>query len=85
MEKLLKRLGIEIPNYSADLDPTKDTDNTIDWTIPGEQVKEIEKVYNAKVKGTKKRKPFALDWDGISLKKPKKDEKDDKDNVKKVV
>lgn len=76
MEKLLKRIGIELPNYTTDDDPTKMSDvDGMEWTIPGEQVKEIEKIYNAKVKGTKKRKPFTLDWDGIAFKKEKKEEK----------
>lgn len=68
-------MGVELPDYTTDIDPTKNGNTDIEWTIPSEQVKEIEKVYNAKVKGTKKRKPFALDWDGISFKKEKKEEK----------
>ena len=69
----MKKLGLEIPDYSKELDPTKNEDINLEWNIPTEQVKEIEKVYNAKVKGTKKRKPFTLDWDGITLKQPKKE------------
>lgn len=64
IERVMKRLGIEIPEYTGDDDPTKDTAaSALEWTIPGEQVKETDKLYNAKVKGTKKRKPFLLDWD----------------------
>lgn len=70
MEKVMKRLGIEIPTYSVDDDPTKKTDgNDIDWTIQQERVKELEKVYSAKVKGTKKRKAFTYSWDMIDMKK----------------
>lgn len=67
--KLMKRLGIEIPEYTTDSDPTKATAPLdMQWTIPAEQVKDLEKVYNAKVKGTKKRKPFSLDWEKVQLK-----------------
>lgn len=85
MEKLCKRLGIEIPAYNKADDPTKSADvgDAIqEWTIPGEQVKEVEKLYNAKVKSLKKkRKPFTLDWDGIRLKKDKKEDDPDKKKV----
>lgn len=71
MEKVMKRLGIEIPSYSVDNDPTKRTDDgvDVDWTIQQERVKELEKVYSAKVKGTKKRKAFTYSWDMIDMKK----------------
>lgn len=69
MEKVMKRLGVEIPNYSGDEDPTKKTDGDADWTIQQERVKELEKVYSAKVKGTKKRKAFTYSWDMIDMKK----------------
>lgn len=69
MEKIMKRLGIEIPSYSADEDPTKKTDCDVHWTIQQERVKELEKVYSAKVKGTKKRKAFTYSWDMIDMKK----------------
>lgn len=82
MEKVMKRLGVEIPEYTGDDDPTKDTAAlALEWTIPGEQVKETEKLYNAKVKGTKKRKPFLLDWDtppkkvAVAKREPKKEAK----------
>lgn len=85
MEKVMKRLGVEIPEYTGDDDPTKDTAAlALEWTIPGEQVKEVEKLYNAKVKGTKKRKPFLLDWDtppkklATAKKEPKKERKAEK-------
>lgn len=78
--KVMKRLGIEIPEYTADIDPTKAAEIDMQWTIPTEQVKDLEKVYNAKVKGTKKRKPFTLDWEVVQLKKAKLEEKKTKKN-----
>ncbi len=65
----MKRLGLEIPNYSTDEDPTKKTNTDADWTIQQDRVKELEKVYSAKVKGTKKRKAFTYSWDMIDMKK----------------
>lgn len=78
--KLMKRLGVEIPEYTAEIDPTKTPQIDMQWTIPQEQVKDLEKVYNAKVKGTKKRKPFTLDWEVVQLKKAKLEEKKVKKN-----
>lgn len=72
MERVMKRLGLEIPEYTGADDPTKDTTTAAlvnEWTIPVELVKETEKLYNEMVKGTKKRKPFSLDWDTPPMKK----------------
>lgn len=69
MEKIMKQLGVEIPTYSLDDDPTKKMGVDIDWTIQQERVKELEKVYSAKVKGTKKRKAFTYSWDMMDMKK----------------
>lgn len=69
MENVMKKLGLEIPSYSVDDDPTKKKDVDLDWTIQQERVKELEKVYNAKVKGTKKRKAFTYSWDMMDMKK----------------
>lgn len=79
--KVMKRLGVEIPEYTAEIDPTKAAELDLEWTIPTEQVKEVEKIYNAKVKGTKKRKPFTLDWEVVQLKKAKAEEKKPKKNA----
>lgn len=65
----MKKLGLEIPSYSVDDDPTKKKDVDLDWTIQQERVKELEKVYSAKVKGTKKRKAFTYSWDMMDMKK----------------
>lgn len=50
MEKLCKFLGVEIPEYSADEDPTKRVPCDGEWTIPASQVQALERVYNAQVK-----------------------------------
>lgn len=78
--KLMKRLAIEVPEYTSDNDPTKVSPVELQWTIPSDQVKDLEKVYNAKVKGTKKRKPFELDWEKVQLIKAKVDAKKTKKN-----
>lgn len=57
MTKVIKRLGIELPEYTEDIDPTKQPNIEMEWTIPPEQVKEMDKIYAAKVKEhSKKRK-----------------------------
>lgn len=51
LEKICKRLGIEIPSYNASDDPTKaPTAQNSEWTIPVQAVKELEKEYNEKLK-----------------------------------
>ncbi|XP_017858777.1 PREDICTED: NAD-dependent protein deacetylase Sirt6 [Drosophila arizonae] len=44
LEKVCKRLGVEIPEYSEDCDPTKN-DNISEWTLPQEYVKELDKQF----------------------------------------
>ncbi|XP_061386679.1 NAD-dependent protein deacetylase Sirt6 [Musca vetustissima] len=51
LSKLCKRLGLEIPTYQHDEDPTKSpNEQNQEWTIPPQNVKEIEKLFNAKQK-----------------------------------
>ncbi|KAI9589197.1 NAD-dependent protein deacetylase Sirt6 [Glossina fuscipes] len=51
MSKLCKRLGLEIDAYDPLDDPTKQpTNHDPGWTIKPQQIKDIEKTYNAKLK-----------------------------------
>ncbi|XP_054727226.1 NAD-dependent protein deacetylase Sirt6 [Anastrepha obliqua] len=54
LEKVCKRLGIEIPVYDATEDPTKvSTAENSDWTIPAAAIKKLEKEYSDKLKNLK--------------------------------
>ncbi|XP_011202344.2 NAD-dependent protein deacetylase Sirt6 isoform X1 [Bactrocera dorsalis] len=62
LEKICKRLGIEIPTYNASEDPTKaPTAENSEWTIPAHTVKELEKEYNAKLKTFKTQQKLNTD------------------------
>lgn len=76
LEMILKRLGVELPDYTTEMDPTKRMDSILEWTIPCEQVKDLEKLYNDKLKEARKRKQIASDWkeDKDFIKIKKKDE-----------
>lgn len=50
MEKICKFLGVEIPEYTTDSDPTKMVPCTSEWTIPANRVQTLEKQYNAQIK-----------------------------------
>lgn len=50
LEKLCKFVGVEIPEHCPEEDPTKKAPCDLEWTIPGEQVKLLEKEYDKKVK-----------------------------------
>ncbi|XP_046746676.1 NAD-dependent protein deacetylase Sirt6 [Diprion similis] len=59
---VMKKLGLEIPEYDSKLDPTRNTDmtsNEMDWTIPTARVKEMKILYKKVCKPTqRKRKTF---------------------------
>ncbi|KAH8402539.1 hypothetical protein KR222_008596, partial [Zaprionus bogoriensis] len=44
LEKVCKRLGVEIPEYSMECDPTKNS-NISEWTLPEECVKNVDKQF----------------------------------------
>lgn len=67
MEKVLKRLGVELPNYSKELDPTKQ-ECQIEWNIDAEMVKEIDTQHKLKLKEAKKRKLEPSDERKIKIK-----------------
>lgn len=56
MEKVLKRLGIELPAYAEKDDPTKQPECDLEWTIPVKLVKEVDDQHKEMLKDIKKRK-----------------------------
>lgn len=56
MEKVLKRLGVELPEYSEADDPTKRIACDLEWTIPIKLVKDIDDQHKQMLKDIKKRK-----------------------------
>lgn len=50
LTKVLKKLGIEMPEYSEDTDPTKEKFCEAEWTITTEIMKPIEQRYSEKLK-----------------------------------
>ncbi|XP_035899748.1 NAD-dependent protein deacetylase Sirt6 [Anopheles stephensi] len=50
LEKVAKRLGVEIPLYRPEDDPTKLISYTVQWTISGNVVKCLEKRYDNTIK-----------------------------------
>lgn len=56
MEKVMKRLGLEIPEYSEENDPIKRTPCEMEWTIPIKLVKNIDEQHKQMLKDIKKRK-----------------------------
>ncbi|XP_016925815.3 NAD-dependent protein deacetylase Sirt6 [Drosophila suzukii] len=52
LSKVCKLLGVEIPEYSESSDPTKQSE-TIEWTIPANNVNTLSKQYRNYVKDTK--------------------------------
>lgn len=81
MEKVLKRLGVELPEYSETDDPTKQVNCSIDWNIYPEQLKEIDDLQKQLVKDTKKHKAnIGVDDEKIDVKKCKKSKNEIKDD-----
>lgn len=56
MEKVMKRLGVELPDYTPDDDPTKAKFCELEWTISADLLKDIDKRCTEYVKAAKKRK-----------------------------
>lgn len=73
MEKVLKRLGVELPEYSEAMDPTKQNDCNVDWNIYPEQLKEIDEQQKQMVRDAKKQKASnVVDDESNDVKKRKK-------------
>lgn len=77
MEKVLKRLGVELPDYSKDDDPTKQAICELEWTIPQDLIKQYDVLYKDKVKAAKKRNSND-DSEKLKSKKKFKNEEDEK-------
>lgn len=71
MEKVCKRLGIELPKYSEANDPTKQINCTMEWTIMPKQLKEIDIKYKELLAATKKRKSIQAEKNEEKVKKQK--------------
>lgn len=58
MQKVMKKLDLEIPAYTADIDPTKNQlpDSIIEWNIYKEDVKVMKEKYENLMRNYKKRK-----------------------------
>lgn len=54
--KVMKKLGLEIPEFTKEMDPTKQKDENLEWTIMKAHISEVKKLYNLYCKGYKKRK-----------------------------
>ncbi|GAB0090519.1 NAD-dependent protein deacetylase Sirt6 [Sergentomyia squamirostris] len=64
LERISKRLGIEIPEYNPEDDPTKQFHFDREWNISSVEIKELEKIYNGKIKEKReivKKKRFFTD------------------------
>lgn len=76
---VMKKLGLEIPDYDSELDPTRNSDMTsseMDWTIPTARVKEMKILYKKVCKPTqRKRKTFMYERDREEFPKKVKKEK----------
>lgn len=63
MVKVLKRLGVELPEYSESNDPTKQPICEVEWTIQPKQLKQIDEEYKEFLKISKKRKSNGMNDD----------------------
>lgn len=77
----MKRLGLEIPDYDPNIDPTrnKGAEPVLEWNILKRDIKEMKQKYDQLVKDYKKRKADEKAQNGMNKKlKTKKLEEDDK-------
>lgn len=81
--KVMKKLGLEIPEYTKEMDPTKQKDDSLEWTIMKAHISEVKKLYNLYCKGYKKRKRDEMkQLDSESDKKICKEEHKENENHK---
>lgn len=70
---VMKKLGLEIPEYDSSMDPTRNSDPTakeMDWTIPTSRVKEMNVLYKKVCKPMRrKRKTFMYERERTDAKK----------------
>ncbi|CAG9772577.1 unnamed protein product [Ceutorhynchus assimilis] len=84
LEKLMKHLYLEIPEYSRSLDPTKNQlpISVVWWNISKEQLKKYKKLYETKQKEYREKKKIEPKFNGPKRKvKIKKDEMKDGDSL----
>lgn len=83
MEKVMKRLGVELPDYSEENDPTKQIPCDSQWTISPSLVKDVDEQHKQMLKEMKKRKSEeSIDIPKAKIKidhLPKKEEKEEVD------
>jgi len=69
MVAVMKKLGLEIPEYESGMDPTRNSDTTakeMDWTIPTSRIKEMNVLYKKVCKPMRrKRKTFMYERERI--------------------
>jgi mono-ADP-ribosyltransferase sirtuin 6 len=78
LEKVVKRLGLEISGYTDAIDPTRTNlrYGSADWNISNNDIKEIKALYDLYCKNFKKRK-LEIKKDGETKITKKEDTKDD--------
>ncbi|KFB40804.1 AGAP001458-PA-like protein [Anopheles sinensis] len=87
MEKVVKRLGVEIPAYQAADDPTKSIPYSVRWNIPDSVVKTMDKLYDKMVKEKGKLKRMQNDdksevrKNAKKLKSEKPTQEDNKESI----
>lgn len=73
---VMKKLGLEIPEFESSMDPTRNSDTTakeMDWTIPTSRVKEMNVLYKKVCKPMRrKRKTFMYERERTDTKKDTK-------------
>lgn len=75
MMKVMKKLGLEIPQYDSKNDPTKKGANlVIEWTFTPEYVREIQGKYLREKPAKKRKFVEKLKKDETSIKKEKSEE-----------
>lgn len=61
LQRVMKKLGVEIPDYSTEVDPTKDLklkcdDVLFEWTIQQSSIDEIRDLYNLYCKSKRRKR-----------------------------
>lgn len=73
---VMKKLGLDIPEYESTMDPTRNSDTTakeMDWTIPTSRIKEMNVLYKKVCKPMRrKRKTFMYERERTDTKKETK-------------
>lgn len=79
MVSVMKKLGLEIPEYETSMDPTRNPDTTckeMDWTIPTSRIKEMNVLYKKVCKPMRrKRKTFMYEREKPDTKRETKTRK----------